>query len=148
MNETKTHGLACITPLYMRLATVMIGIIGYVAIFTVVDERVTILSLIFWTYILVRIQFYAPDLVVYDSGIELNRYGFKTFWRWQDIQYVRVGRFNSQIFPTTIPRWLRLILGYDSLLINSWRGNYKAAMQLVEERVQTANEQVTQRVYE
>lgn len=134
--------------MYMRLASVMIAIIGYMLIFTVVDERVTILSFIFWTYILVRIQFYAPDMVVYESGIELNRYGFKTFWRWQDIQHVRVSRFNSQIFPTRIPRWLRLVLGYDSLLINSWRGNYKTAMKLVEERVQAANEQVTNRVYE
>jgi hypothetical protein len=92
-------------------------------------------------------QFFAPDLVVYESGIELNRYGFKTFLRWQDIQYVRVSRFNSQIFPATIPRWLRWLL-YDSLLINSWRENYKTAMKLIEERTQAASTQFTNRVYD
>ena len=147
MNEFETKSIACYTPLYMRVAMVLIAIIGYVIIFRWVDERVTTLCFIFWTYMLLRIQLYAPDFVVHDTGIEVNRYGFKTFLRWQDIEHVRVSRFNSQIFPATIPRWLRLLV-YDSLLINAWRENYKTAMKLVEERTKSANEQVTHRVYE
>ena len=147
MNDSTNSNLVCTAPLYMRIVTLFIAIIGYVLIFALVDKRVIELSLILWTYMLVRMQVYSPDLVVHDTGVEINRYGFKTFLRWQDIQSVRVSRLNSQIFPTTIPRWLRLLV-YDSLLINSWRANYEVTMKLIAERSQTNASQMTQRVYE
>ena len=147
LSDTQKTNVACTAPLYMRILTLVIAIVGYVIILTMIDKRVTELSLIFWTYMLIRMQLISPDLVVHDTGVEINRYGFKTFLRWQDIQGVRVSRLNSQIFPATIPRWLRVIV-YDSLLINVWRENYKVAMELIEERSRMNDQQTTQRVYE
>ena len=147
MNNAYDEGLPCVARPHTRWFTLVITIIGYVLIFTLAPDRAVELTAVFWTYVILRMQFFSPDLVVYDSGVEVRRYGFKTFLRWTDIRYVRVSRFNSQIFPTTIPRWLRVLV-YDSLLINSWRDNYKTALELIEERALSSPEQITNRVYD
>lgn len=141
------QGLRLQAPLPIRLLSLGIALAGYLVIFLFLDERVFFFSFILWTAIHMRGVFYAPELTVYSTGIETQRFGIRHFTHWHDIHAIHIGEYVSQIYPKNIHPLTKYFL-YSYLMIIFWRSNYKEAMEIVKNNVQQAQELKPRRVYE
>jgi hypothetical protein len=141
------QGIRLEVPFVVRVFSLLISVLGYVLIFLFVPERAFILALIFWSTVQCRSIFYAPEITVYDNGIETNRLGIRHFTYWREIDYFRQGELHSQIYPQGINKYVRRFI-YSNLLINKWRRNYTEAIDIIKRNVEEAQEALPERVYD
>lgn len=143
INET---GVRCVTPRWLKWM-ILVGflIVGFVVITQVLDN--SLLGWAFLFYLLLRMPFYSPDIIVYQSGIKVRRFFYTNFLAWDDIAAVRIGQINAQIYPKGIPFWMRYAL-FDSLLISKPRTNYDEAIEIIRENRVNVESLMPQRVYE
>lgn len=145
--QSSDEGLRLEVPLLVRFISLLISLAGYIVVFTLVPERALILALIFWSVVQFRAILYAPEITVYQQGIETNRFGFRHFTYWHDIDHFRKGELHSQIYPASINNYVKRFL-YSNLLINKWRHNYDEAIKMIEENIEAVQEKSPERVYE
>lgn len=145
MEQTKTNGIECYSPAWSKALVILLSIIvGYVLVYQVLDNN--ILGWVFLLYVVIRIPFYSPDVIVYDEGVDVDRFGFKRFLAWDDLEYIRVGTINCQLHPRNLPKWVQWMV-YDSILINSWHSNFKQVREKLEENQGKAGRMPPQRSY-
>ena len=140
------QGILCVVPRPIK-ALIVVGalLFAYVGVVQILNNHP--LGWILWLYMFARIPFYSPDLVIYETGIMVDRFGVQRFLKWDDIRHIYVGKFNTLIYPQTIPQHLRIFF-YNYLSINFWRTNYKEASRIIKENYLEQIENPVQRVYE
>ena len=142
----KTNGIKCYSPIWSKgLVIVVAVLIGYFLNYRVLDN--SILGWICLSLFLMRIPFYSPDMIVYDEGIETNRFGFKHFLKWSDIEHIRVGTINCLLRPRNIPSFVKMMF-YDSILINGWHTNFSEVREKLKENQGAAGAMLPQRAYD
>jgi hypothetical protein len=77
----------------------------------------------------------SPDMTLYADGIELSYFGLKRFIEWKDITHLHEGWKYYQISYRKKAWWLSLLTLGNPLTINSWRRNYRQAIDIIEDNV-------------
>jgi hypothetical protein len=134
-----TLRIECKEPIAVRFIplVLLMGIaLFYMRDFGNMAESQRFLAWGFWLLALVYSQVVAPDVVVYDNGLEIKSLWKTTFVEWEHVRGVDKFHIHAQVyvFSREFSLMTRIRINYP-FFIGAWRKNYRQTMGVMKEKL-------------